>query len=212
MRNTLILKSIFLSSALFLQMPVQADETKPAAAEPAKEKQGFLQKFDSNGDGKVGKDEFKSSMEKRFQLMDTDGNGTVSVEEFQQYREQQQGDKGKAKKIAKHDTDGDGSISKEEFLAPRIKRLEAKFAELDKNGDGKLSANEIPDGKKDKKQKQVKRPSLFPNIDANSDGQISDEEKNAAFERLFSRLDQNKDQIVTADEIAAGRKNRPAKQ
>lgn len=207
MRKMITFQAFCLSSALLLLMPVQAEETLQEDVKPEKEKKGFLQKFDSDGDGKVSKDEFKDSMGKRFQHMDSDHNGTISIEEFQQYRQQQRGiDPNKAKAIAKHDSDADGKLSKEEFLAPRIKRAEEKFIELDKNNDGMLSADEIPDTSNQQPPKKANEPSLFPNIDANQDGEISDEEKNAAFEQLFDRLDQNQDQIVTEDEVKAGRK------
>ncbi|NOQ34291.1 MAG: hypothetical protein GQ569_00155 [Methylococcaceae bacterium] len=232
MNKAIVLKTLFISSIISLQMPVQAEEVEKAnkveavkvvekadktsvkvveanKEKPVKEKKGFLQKFDANKDGKVSKKEFKTYMGKRFQRMDVDESGTVSTDELRLHAMKQQ-NKGVRKKIVKHDSDGDGTLSKEEFLAPKIKQAEAKFAELDIDKDGKLSAYEISGSKKNKKADKPKAPELFPNIDADKNGKISDEEKNAAFERLFGRLDQNKDQIVTQEEVKAGR-NKPSK-
>lgn len=52
-------------------------------------------------------------------------------------------------------------------------------------------------------QKLIK--SFFVGIDANNDGKISAKEKNTVFENLFQRMDTNHDQIITQDEIIAGR-------
>lgn len=40
------------------------------------------------------------------------------------------------------DTDGNGSVSKQEFMAA----AEARFAKMDKNGDGVLSKDDMPEG------------------------------------------------------------------
>lgn len=60
-----------------------------------------------------------------------------------------------------------------------------------------------PIDKKVQRQKLIK--SFFTDIDANNDGNISNKEKKFVFERLFSRLDSNHDQLITQDEIIAGR-------
>ncbi len=201
MNKIIFFGSLFLGSILWLQTPLQAEEAKKE--KPAKVKRGFLEKFDANNDGKVSKEEFKGYMEKRFQRMDVDKDNTVSVDELAQYRRQQQ-NKSKASKLARFDTNGDGSISKEEFIASRIKQIENRFLKLDKNKDSKLTTDEFA-----KKKNQY--ATLFENIDANKDGKISNEEKDAALERLFNRLDQNQDQIVTEKEIKEGRKHKMRK-
>lgn len=201
MNKIIIFSRLFLGSILLLQSPLQAEEIKKEKL--AKVKRGFLEKFDVNKDGKVSKEEFKGYMEKRFQRMDVDKDDTVSIDELEQYRRQQQ-NKGKKSKLARLDSDGDGSISKEEFIAPRIKQVEKKFLKLDKNKDGKLTAGEFP-------KKKIQHSALFENIDANKDGKISNEEKDAALERLFKRLDQDKNQMVTEKEIKEGRQNKMRK-
>lgn len=201
MNKIIIFSGLFLGSILGLQSPLQAEEAKKEKS--AKVKRGFLEKFDVNKDGKVSKEEFKGYMGKRFQRMDVDKDDTVSIDELAQYRRQQQ-NQGKKSKLARLDSNGDGFISKKEFIAPRIKQVENKFLKLDKNKDGKLTIDEFT-------KKKIQHSSLFENIDANKDGKISNEEKDAALERLFKRLDQDRDQIVTEKEIKEGRKHKMRK-
>jgi len=201
MNKIIIFSGLFLGSILLLQSPLQAEEVKKE--KPAKIKRGFLEKFDVNKDGKVSKEEFKSYMGKRFQRMDVDKDDVITIDELGQYERGQQ-KKRKKSKLARLDSDGDGSISKEEFIAPRIKQIEKKFLKLDKNKDGKLTTDEFA-------KKKIQHSALFENIDANKDGKISNEEKDAALDRLFNRLDQDKDQIVTEKEVKEGRKHKMRK-
>lgn len=45
--------------------------------------------------------------------------------------------------ISQYDTDGDGQLSKAEVKASNNSKLQASFDTLDKNSDGKLSAEEL---------------------------------------------------------------------
>jgi Ca2+-binding EF-hand superfamily protein len=109
----------------------------------------------------------------------------------------------------KADLDGDGFLSEAEFaLLPRISNLSeekrsAIFHRLDKNGDGKISTEEMRQGRP--------RPPVFPpfdQIDLNKDGQITFEEfqkvpfvARQSEERqhaMFDRMDRDKDGVLTA--------------
>lgn len=78
------------------------------------------------------------------------------------------------------------------------------FAELDANGDGALSLEELQD-----------RPSRFDRADADGDGVISRDEMlaqateraEAGVDRFFDRFDANGDGAVSEDEIAEVRDN-----
>jgi Ca2+-binding EF-hand superfamily protein len=114
------------------------------------------------------------------------------------------------------------NMTQDEFVSLFTESAAQHFSQLDKNFDGELTNEELgllksrpepkaktaviaaepqPDAKQVQKQKLIK--SFFAGMDANNDGQISTTEKNAAFERLFNRLDSNHDQFITQDEIIA---------
>jgi len=109
----------------------------------------------------------------------------------------------------KADLDGDGFLSEAEFaLLPRIAYLPeekraAIFHRLDKNGDGKISPEEM----RPNRPRQPAFPS-FEEMDLNKDGKITFEEfKQVPFvarqpeERqhaMFDRMDRDKDGVITA--------------
>ncbi len=97
-----------------------------------------------------------------------------------------------ASPLMKADANGDGVITREE--AAKYPRLAARFDALDKNKDGKLSADELPawrgrgaDGAKGpgdghamdpqwKEKMEKMRAECFDKADTNKDGQLSREE------------------------------------
>ena len=123
------------------------------------------------------------------------------------------------------DENHDARISREEFLAGTKKR----FAKLDANGDGVISAQEaraaqvkvqerkaraearrLAQGKPVKlrpaggKGGKPTRPSLSA-VDANQDGRVSRKEFLARREKKFAELDLNRDGVVSKDESRAAK-------
>lgn len=95
-----------------------------------------------------------------------------------------------AQRPAKLDTNGDGVIDRSEAAANP--RLAAKFDELDKNKDGKLSRDELPRWKHGRRGQGGER---WAKLDVNKDGRISREEAKAdpRLAARFDQLDLNKD-------------------
>ena len=99
------------------------------------------------------------------------------------------------------DVNGDGSIDKAE--AAKSPRLSEKFAELDKNKDGKLSKEEMPrrgdrmhgkDGPRGEGRREA-----MAKLDTDKDGRISRAESAAGEGKLASRFDEmdaNKDGFI----------------
>ena len=79
------------------------------------------------------------------------------------------------------------SISRAEYGG----RTERRFRRLDKNGDGKLEASELP-------QKRAQR--LLRRMDANGDGSLSATEWSDGMLARFDKQDVNKDGNLTSDE------------
>lgn len=95
--------------------------------------------------------------------------------------------------LMRADTNGDGVITRQEFMAAS----DARFARMDANEDGKLTADE--------RQGRRGGGRMAAKLDANGDGAITLDEQRAQAARTFDRLDRNKDGKIDASEIAAMR-------
>ncbi|MHB8473724.1 MAG: EF-hand domain-containing protein [Gammaproteobacteria bacterium] len=76
-----------LSSGYTVAAADSMDSHMPAGASKAGEGMCGMKKLDTNGDGKISKEEFMSHMESMFAMMDTNKDGTLDKEEFAKMRE-----------------------------------------------------------------------------------------------------------------------------
>lgn len=108
-------------------------------------------------------------------------------------------------KLKKLDTDGDGLVSRSEFVAGK----QDKIQRVDTNKDGVVTADEAATTKAEKKHwwnRSDKPASHVNKADANSDGQVTQAEANAAAEASFDKLDVNADGLLSATELEAAYK------
>ncbi len=96
----------------------------------------MIERFDSNGDGKLSLDEFKAGRAQRFTRMDADGDGKLSMAEIDQAG---QGMQRRVDMLKAADTNGDGFVSLDEYNASS----ERDFAQLDADKDGFVTADEL---------------------------------------------------------------------
>jgi Ca2+-binding EF-hand superfamily protein len=129
----------------------------------------LLKLGDHNKNGKLDADEIRAMGQKlrnlpaagivaRFKSLDKDGDGKVSKDEFD----------GPEARFAQLDADKDGFITQREAnqgAANAVENLRKNFDDMDKNSDGKLSAEEFTGP----------RP-LFVRVDTDKDGFITKEE------------------------------------
>ncbi len=100
---------------------------------------------------------------------DKDGNGTVDKAEFLAEAET---------RFQKTDANADGNIDREEMKAQRQKmrkHFKGKHRPLsDKNGDGKVTIDDVPERAKE----------LFAKVDTDSNGEVSETERKAFHEKM----------------------------
>lgn len=98
-------------------------------------------KSDTNHDGVVTLDEYLAAATALYQQFDQQGNGHVTVADIvASPRTQQRAARMAAHLIKRMDRNGDGKVSRDEYLAA----TKARFAKLDKNGNGFIEAGESP--------------------------------------------------------------------
>lgn len=111
-----------------------------------------------------------------FESLDTNGDGGITMEEMQAHR---------MDRFNEGDANGDGVLDRDEMLAGAMKRAEARvdgmIERFDKDGDGMISAEEMPQPPKDRAER------MFNRVDANDDGAISEEEFAQMQERMKER-------------------------
>jgi Ca2+-binding EF-hand superfamily protein len=97
------------------------------------------------------------------------------------------------------DTDGNGMLSRQEAAA--LPRIAERFNAIDANGDNQITFEEL----RAYHQAQRGKHAGGKSADANGDGKVSRDEFLARAAARFDSLDANKDGVLTADEMKAGR-------
>ncbi|AHD01525.1 EF-hand domain-containing protein [Leisingera methylohalidivorans] len=103
-----------------------------------------FEEIDADGNGEVTKAEIQALKEARFGKADTDGNGVLTLEEMQAHA-QAQANKRAARMLERFDKDGDGALSKDELPEPR--RAGRMFDRMDADGSGGISKQEFDEAR-----------------------------------------------------------------
>jgi Ca2+-binding EF-hand superfamily protein len=186
-----------------------------AFAQPADGSSRFfermLKKWDANGDGRISLDEYLAAAKSRFQQIDTQNKGGVTAAQIANSPSARKRIERRAQAMVKHlDTAGKGYVSHDEFIAA----AKARFAKLDRNGDGKLTPDELAmlrkgQGANDRAQSGERSPfgqQRFDKLDANHDGVVTLNEYIAAADMRFKAFDVAGNGRVSAEEIASSPK------
>ena len=107
----------------------------------------LLQNMDTDGDGALSAAEGEAAAEKMLDRLDTNGDGILTKDEFMARKgsgrlstvQQQKLDDRRANRFAAMDKDGDGQVSAAEFFAAAQQR----FTAADANGDGRVTKDEL---------------------------------------------------------------------
>ena len=204
------LKTSFIATLLALSTVSVACAQAPAGApkgDRAQMMQERLKAADTNGDGKISRDEANASLPgiaKNFDAIDTNKDGFLSREELAAAG----GMHGHRQKMLEHikaaDTNGDGKISREEANAS-LPGIAKNFDAIDTNQDGFLSKEELA-AAGEKRGRGHRMLEHLKAADTNGDGKFSREEANASLPHIaknFDAIDTDKDGFVTKEELRA---------
>jgi Ca2+-binding EF-hand superfamily protein len=99
------------------------------------------------------------------------------------------------------DANNDGSVTREEFIAARG----GQFAKLDRNSDGYIDSNDVPERLAKRRQQKGGGDFMVGQFDADGDGKVSKEEFVNGPTLAFDRADSDKNNVLDAKELAAAK-------
>jgi len=179
-----------------------ADKPRTAGEAGKKDKQPrlfdadeFIQDHDSNKDGVLSKDELPERFRHNFEKLDANKDGKISKEELEKGFHHLQARRRPSDfvfvLVEMSDCD--------ECCAEELQVVYDFLRKLDKDGNGKIAADELKAGREELVNKRV--DAVFKALDTNKDGKISKEEARGQVRRHFDELDTNKDGFVSRDEL-----------
>ncbi|MBX5028446.1 EF-hand domain-containing protein [Rhizobium lentis] len=149
----------------------------------------MLKQFDTNKDGKVSKEEATAGLDKVFATIDTNNDGSLTPGEIRQYREAQM-------KAMKDERKQEAGENEDANAAPDM---------LD-NDDQRRTPREGNEGRDGHHWMRhggnfMRASMMIRRVDTDEDGQISKQEAVSAFDKLFTRMDRNKDGVISIDDM-----------
>ena len=149
----------------------------------------MLKQFDTNKDGQISKDEATAGIDKVFAAIDTNNDGSLTPGEIQAYQ--------KAQMQAMRDQ------RKQEAGENKDANATAETADNDDQGRPPREGHEGRDGHRWMRHGgNIMRASIMMHrVDTDQNGQISKQEAEAAIDKLFTRMDRNKDGVISIDDM-----------
>jgi len=144
------------SAKLFSQLDTNGDEAV-AEDEVPKDKQPLLKRLlrtaDKNGDGRLSRDEFVAGLKGADKPKPTDESSPADKATPDKAPPKDEGNRqGIAALVERMDKNGDGRVTPDEVPEERRDRFKSMLGRFDKNKDGALSKEEVASARPDKKE------------------------------------------------------------
>lgn len=153
-KTPVLIACLLAASVAVAQDKSPADRDARAQARQAKAMEHFAA-ADTNRDGRLSVEEWQDvrmkKMAEAFARMDSNKDGSLTPAEIAQAHQARRGmrghHRGAMQRMRALDTDGDRALSRSE-IGDKMPRLSQNFDRLDSNRDGKLSHEEMREGRK----------------------------------------------------------------
>ncbi len=162
----------------------------------------LLKNADGDKDGKVSKDEVTAFQDRLFTSIDANKDGTLTRGEMLDYR---QAKRQEFRKAAQAAASGNGT-DQAAPANPENERADRDHHRRDREHAGRHGDDRGPHHARwDRDGDRQMRGGMFRMIDEDRDGKVTKAEASAAADKLFARMDTNKDNSITIDDLP----NRP---
>ncbi|MBX5165902.1 MULTISPECIES: calcium-binding protein [unclassified Rhizobium] len=152
----------------------------------------MLKQFDANKDGQVTKEEATAGLDKVFAAIDTNQDGSLTPGEIREYQKtQMQAMKDQRKQDAGETKDADTAAA-----TPEDNDQARPPREGHGGHDGRDGHHWMRHG-----GNFMRASMMMHRVDTDQNGQISKQEAVAAFDKLFARMDRNKDGVISIDDM-----------
>ncbi|MDQ0420039.1 putative membrane protein [Peteryoungia aggregata LMG 23059] len=176
----------------------------------------MLQQYDTNKDGKISKDEATAASTALFAAADADKDGVLTPGEMRQHREAMREERKAAMEAMRAERQAEREAAKADAPpppggAPQEQAMNGDGPGRDGRGhdgkghDGKRHGwhNERADRGEDRGGRDGMRGEgrMMRVADTDENGQISQAEATAMADKMFTRMDRNKDGVISADDM-----------
>jgi len=185
------------------EKPRRAEKAQPIRP-VALDVDAFLKDYDRNGDGYLSKDELPERYRHAFDKLDANKDGKLSRDELVRGAASLQPRRRPSDLVFVLVETSDC----DECCAEELQVIYDFLRKIDRDGDGKISADELKGAREGLIRKRV--DSVFKELDRNGDGKISRDEARGQVKQHFAELDADKDGFISREELTKAVRERPA--
>lgn len=173
----------------------------------------MLQQHDTNKDGKISKEEATAAGNAMFTAIDADKDGVLTPGEMRQHREAMREEQKAAREATRAERQAEREAAKADAPTPPPGATGDAPQEQAMKGDGPRGEAKGPHGKRhgwhneraergEGRDRGMRGEGRMMRVaDTDENGQISQAEATAMADRMFTRMDRNKDGFISAEDM-----------